>query len=443
LPPSVGSAFARASCLLVLVILVAALGCAPAPSATSRSNDDSGPARATSTPLAAAEPPTSTPVAPTPVAPSPTPGLPTPTPVEPTPTAVGSGIESIVPNGATLVTLPGAQDPRGIIADLEGGGARDVVALYQDPAEPGGSWLLVAGPDRTGRLRVLWRWNVDGVDPTAPDSFQLALVDFVGAGFPQLFVASRIGAAWEQIRVVSFAGGTANVLLANLGDQPTVLTPPGGGLPGLAFWQHLTGPAGLEEVWQWDRQLGRFVRADGAFPEHYATVIIPRLERDLSLAPSSPYLLYSLAVARLQAGQNDRALTTARQGLASLLTLDKQCPSCSFSSFEPDFREIEATVLRQQGNCEQAIPLYQQVVASRQDFGSAFGWDVIPRAYLGLAICARQQGQIDQMRDYLQRAIDAGKVTSGSTTIPPDQRWYGYADAERLGEDRIGDTAPR
>ncbi len=440
------SASACTSRLLALVLLVAALGCARAPGATSRPNGPAPPVSPTpSAVVTIAEPPTPTAVlpSPTPVAPRPTPTVPGPTPVNPTPRAAVGGIESILPAGATLVPLPGATEATGIVADLEGNGARDIVALYRGPADPSGYSLVVAGPDGMGRLRVLWRWNINGVDPTTPDAFQLALVDFVGAGPPQVFVASRIGAAWEQLRVVSFAGGTANVLFASLGDQPIVLTPRGGGRPGLAFWQHLTGPAGLEEVWQWDDRLGRFVRADGAFPEHYATEIIPRLERDLSLAPSSPYLLYSLAIAQLQAGLDAQALKTARQGLAGLQALEQQCPSCSFSSFAPDFREIEASVLRQEGDCEQAVPLYQQVVASRQDFGSAFGWDVIPRAYLGLALCARQQGQVDQMRDYLHRAIDAGKVAAGSDTIPPDQRWYGYAEAAQLlGEVSGGAASP-
>lgn len=409
---------ARASLLLWLALVIVVLGCDASP-------DTAPPAKSVSTAAIATASPTPTIVA------RPTEQS-TVTPVATTPASLGAQLEAVLPDGVEFVSLPGASGPEGLVADLEGNGARDVVALYHDAAEARSYWLVVAGADATSHFRVLWRWNADGADPTVPGSFQVALVDFLGKGQPQLFVASRIGAAWEEIRVVSFDGGRANELLAALGDQPVVLTPRSGDLPGLAFWRHFTGPSGLEEVWQWDRQIGRFVRADGSFPEHYANDVIPRLEHDLSLAPTSPYLLYSLAVAYLQAGQDDRALTTARQGLASLPSLDRECSTCSFSSFEPDFEEVEATVYRRQGKCAQAVPLYSQIVASRQDQGSAFGWGTIPRSYYGLAVCAQQSGNLTAMRAYLQQAIAAGAAASSSDSIPSNQSWYGYARAEQL-----------
>lgn len=340
-------------------------------------------------------------------------------------------LQRLLPAGATLEPVPGAGDSHYLTQALTAPGARDVLALYaagepyvgygsQYTAEgrgPGARHrachLLVATPTAQQGLKVLW-WSPYAGLWTPPPQF----LHFLPGGPPQLFVDLPEGAsAGDHVSVVSFAGGVVRVLLADNGGGPQVLPPEQPGtLPGLAFHHHDTGGSGTWVVWRWSLELGRFVRADGAFRNFY--------RREAAHVPLEPkgaaWVDYYAALTHLQAREDGAALGLAEQGIGGV----------GYMHDSPAFYEIEGTVYRRRGNCARAVSLYQRVVAARQP-GGGLDWPALPRAYYGLALCARSTGQVDQMRSYLGRAIAAGHGRPRQPGTPPDD-WYGFAQAKKL-----------
>lgn len=330
-------------------------------------------------------------------------------------------LKALLPAGGSLVPPPGtsAAQPY-LVLPLTKPGAQDYVALYTagppiqgtaDGCNGRPCGVLVAAPGPAGGLRALWQWKPGGYVLD-----QLTAVSFTGGGEPDLLAAFQIGSAFAEIRVVSFAGGRASVLLDDQGGAPRVLQPETSGtLAGLAFRHNDTGGAGTWVVWRWDASLGTFVRADGAFPAFYRSQA-----PHAPLKPGGPaWADYYAAVAYLQAGENAAALQMARQGINGV----------GYMHGSPAFYELEATVYRRRGNCGQAVPLYQKVVTAQQP-GGGIGWPALPRSYYGLAACAKAAGNATQAAAYAKKAIEAGAKPAGLGTTAND--WYGYVQAEAL-----------